>query len=67
MAVMLWTVREPSEGPRLVGWKVPKHRGGRKGRFGMWFDAPVYCWTDAPGQLLDRVETPGARRQGGFE
>jgi replicative DNA helicase len=50
-AVMLWTVREPSDGPRLVGWKVPKHRGGRKGRFGMWFDAPVYAWTDAPGEL----------------
>lgn len=50
-AVMLWTVREPSDGPRLVGWKVPKHRGGRKGRFGMWFDAPVYAWTEAPGEL----------------
>lgn len=52
-AVMLWTVREPSNGPRLVGWKVPKHRGGRKGRFGMWFDAPVYAWTEAPGESLE--------------
>ena len=67
VAVMLWTVREPSEGPRLVGWKVPKHRGGRKGRFGMSFDAPVYRWTEASDQLPDRGETLGARRQGGFE
>ncbi len=66
-AVMLWTVREPSDGPRLVGWKVPKHRGGRKGRFGMWFDAPVYAWSEAPGEL----PPPGAARtgqsNGGFE
>ena len=67
VAVMLWTVREPSDGPRLVGWKVPKHRGGRKGRFGMWFDAPVYGWTEAPGQLPDRAETPGTHRPGSFE
>ena len=59
-AVMLWTVREPSDGPRLVGWKVPKHRGGRKGRFGMWFDAPVYAWTEAPGEL----PPPGSSRPG---
>ena len=60
-AVMLWTAREATEGPRLVGWKVPKHRGGRKGRFGMWFDAPVYAWTEAPGQL----PPPGSTRAGG--
>lgn len=59
-AVMLWTVREPSDGPRLVGWKVPKHRGGRKGRFGMFFDAPVYAWTEAPGEL----PPPGSSRPG---
>ena len=63
-AVMLWTVREPSEGPRLVGWKVPKHRGGRKGRFGMWFDAPVYGWSDA-GELPERSSPTGGGR--GFE
>ena len=64
VAVMLWTVREPSGGPRLVGWKVPKHRGGRKGRFGMWFDAPVYGWSDA-GELPERsAPTVGGR---GFE
>lgn len=57
-AVMLWTAREQSDGPRLVGWKVPKHRGGRKGRFGMWFDAPVYAWSEAPGEL----PAPGSAR-----
>ena len=58
--VMLWTVREPIDGPRLVGWKVAKHRGGRKGRFGMWFDAPVYAWSEAPGEL----PPPGSSRAG---
>lgn len=61
VAVMLWTVREPSDGPRLVGWKVAKNRGGAKGRWGMSFDAPVYQWTDAPGQLPH----PGAARSAG--
>ena len=56
VAILLWTAREPTDGPRLVGWKVAKHRGGAKGRFGMEFDAPVYAWTDAPGQL----PAPGA-------
>lgn len=64
-AVMLWTVREPSHGPRLVGWKVPKHRGGKKGRFGMWFNAPYYDWTEAEGELLTHsVPTNNSR---GFE
>ena len=65
VAVMLWTVREPSHGPRLVGWKVPKHRGGKKGRFGMWFNAPYYDWTEAEGELLTHsVPTNNSR---GFE
>jgi replicative DNA helicase len=47
-AVMLWTIREEDGGDRrLVGWKVAKHRSGRKGRFGMTFDAPHYRWRDA--------------------
>ena len=66
-AVMLWTYREDPTGPRLVGWKVPKHRGGRKGRFGMWFDAPVYAWTDAPGQLPALGAARGASTERGFE
>lgn len=68
-AILLWTVREPSDGPRLVGWKLAKHRGGSKGRWGMWFDAPVYAWQDAPGQLPAPGSTGGARggAGGGFE
>jgi replicative DNA helicase len=47
VAVMLWTVREDDDGDsRLVGWKVAKHRGGRKGRFGMRFDAARYGWRE---------------------
>ena len=68
-AILLWTVREPSDGPRLVGWKLAKHRGGSKGRWGMWFDAPVYAWQDAPGQLPAPGSTGSARggASGGFE
>lgn len=47
VAVLLWTVREDDGSDRrLVGWKVAKHRGGRKGRFGMVFDAPRYRWLE---------------------
>jgi replicative DNA helicase len=67
VAVMLWTVREPSDGPRLVGWKVPKHRGGRKGRFGMWFDAPIYAWDEAPGESLQSAPAGGRASSGSFE
>jgi replicative DNA helicase len=66
-AVMLWTAREQSDGPRLVGWKVPKHRGGRKGRFGMWFDAPVYAWSEAPGELSAPGASSAGHSKGGFE
>ncbi len=60
-AILLWTAREVQDGPRLVGWKLAKHRGGAKGRWGMWFDAPVYAWTDAPGELPES----GASHRGG--
>ena len=64
VAIMLWTVREPSDGPRLVGWKVPKHRGGRKGRFAMDFDAARYAWSESDEQLPSKSEPA---RRGGFE
>lgn len=64
VAVMLWTVQEPDDGPRLVGWKVAKHRGGRKGRFAMNFDAAVYRWRESAVQLPDRG---GKGMKGGFE
>jgi len=62
IAVFLWTVKEPETGPRLVGWKVAKHRGGRKGRFGMAFDAPVYRWSES-GESIDAP----AKGKGGYE
>lgn len=67
VGILLWTVREPSDGPRLVGWKVAKNRGGAKGRWGMWFNAPYYEWTDAPGQLPQPGAARSASGAGGFE
>ncbi len=54
VAVMLWTVQEPDDGPRLVGWKVAKHRGGKKARFAMNFDAAVYRWSESGVNLAQR-------------
>lgn len=65
VGILLWTYREPDEGPRLVGWKVAKHRGGRKGRFGMWFDAPIYRWDEAPGELPAAGSGRSAATSGG--
>jgi replicative DNA helicase len=47
VAVLLWTARENDDGPRLVGWKVAKHRGGPKAKFAMTFDAAVYAWAES--------------------
>lgn len=46
VAVLLWTVKEEGEhdDTRLVGWKVAKHRGGKKGRFGMRWRAATNRW-----------------------
>jgi replicative DNA helicase len=59
VAVLLWTVRETEES-RLVGWKVAKHRGGRKGRFGMRFDAPRYRWSETH----ESIDPPAPARGG---
>lgn len=56
VAVMLWTVQEPEEGPRLVGWKIAKHRGGKKARFAMNFDAAVYRWSESSVSLAQRKQ-----------
>jgi len=65
-AILLWTIREPEYGPRLVGWKVAKQRGGRKGRFGMNFDAAQYAWTESDEQISSG-RTSTRAPQGGFE
>jgi replicative DNA helicase len=46
VALMLWTVDETNPDSRIVGCKVAKNRGGRKGSFAMRFDCPVYGWHD---------------------
>lgn len=57
VAVLLWTVQEPDNGPRLVGWKVAKHRGGRKGRFAMTFEPAVYLWAESTASLSNPQPT----------
>jgi replicative DNA helicase len=59
VAVMLWTAQEPEDGPRVVGWKVAKHRGGKKGRFAMAFDPAVYRWAESAVQLQTRRQAAG--------
>lgn len=63
VAVLLWTVQEPQDGPRIVGWKVAKHRGGKKGRFAMNFDPAIYRWTESAVSLPSRGQHNGR----GFE
>lgn len=64
VAIFLWTVREPEDGgARLVGWKVDKHRGGPKGRFGMTFEPAIYRWAETDEPLQQRAFA----KKGGFE
>lgn len=47
VVLFLWTADEAADGlSRTVGCKVAKHRGGRKGKFAMHFDGPVYGWSN---------------------
>jgi replicative DNA helicase len=66
VAVMLWTIREPETGPRFVGWKVAKNRGGRKGRWGMDFDAAVYSWRESH-EPLTQTAAPRGKKTEGYE
>ena len=64
VAIFLWTAREPEDGSaRLVGWKVAKHRGGPKGRFGMTFEPAIYRWAETDEPLQQRAFI----KKGGFE
>jgi replicative DNA helicase len=54
VAVLLWTVKDDDES-RLVGWKVAKHRGGRKGVFAMRWRPAINDWCES-GEPL-RVES----------
>lgn len=63
VAVMLWTVRE-FDNRRIVGCKVPKHRGGPKGRFALEFHPAVYRWYESEASIDPPTHT---ERKGGFE
>jgi replicative DNA helicase len=63
VAVLLWTALEGDES-RLVGWKVAKHRGGKKGVFAMRWEPAINDWRESVEPL--RVKT-GAERARGFE
>jgi replicative DNA helicase len=60
VAVMLWTARDEDES-RLVGWKVAKHRGGRKGTFGMRWRPEINEWRESA-EALSQATATGARR-----
>jgi replicative DNA helicase len=48
VAVLMWTASE-EEGSesRLVGWKVAKHRGGKKGTFAMRWKPAINEWCES--------------------
>lgn len=69
VCLLLWPISEEDE-HRIVGWKVDKNRGGKKGgkqsRWAMMFEPHVYAWSfygDVPSP-----QAPGrAGRAGGFD
>lgn len=66
VCVMLWTVIDESsrDNRRLVGWKVAKHRGGPKGRFGMRWLAASNQWMPSDESIDRKVQVTTS---GGFE
>lgn len=68
-AVMLWTVKDLDDeaSRRIVGWKVAKHRGGRKGKFTMEFDAPRYVWMETNYSLEPPTATERRGKHKGFD
>jgi replicative DNA helicase len=67
VVVMLWTVREFDDGARrIVGCKVPKHRGGPKGRFALEFKASTYRWYESTASIDPPTRTE-LRASKGFD
>jgi replicative DNA helicase len=62
VAIMLWTVREFGD-RRIVGCSVPKHRGGRKGRFALEFRPAVHQWSASEAS----IDPPTATERRGRE
>lgn len=63
VVAMLWTVREFDD-RRIVGCKVPKHRGGPRGRFALEFRPATYRWYESEASIDPPTNT---ERRGGFE
>ena len=69
VAVLLWTAREDdrSDGDRLVGLKVAKHRGGRKCAFGMRWRPAVNQWRESDESLRGSAGGADQRPARGFK
>lgn len=66
VAALLWTAAEYDEGARrIVGCKVAKNRGGKKGRFALEFQASRYRWHESMASLDGPTRTE--QRARGFE
>lgn len=63
VAVLLWTAKEDESDTRLVGWKVAKHRGGKKGTFAMRWRPATNAWFPSDEPL--RAAAP-AKNGGGW-
>lgn len=63
VAVLLWTADEGDES-RLVGWKVAKHRGGKKGTFAMRWRPAINEWRESMEPLR---AAPAAKTAKGYE
>jgi len=64
VAVLLWSAQEGDES-RLVGWKVAKHRGGKKGMFGMRWMPAINEWHESAESI--RQMGSATKRDRGFE
>jgi replicative DNA helicase len=69
VAALLWTAREDdsSDGDRLVGVKVAKHRGGRKGTFALRWRPAVNQWRESDESLRGSAGRTDQRPARGFK
>lgn len=64
VAVMLWTAQEsPDSESRLVGWKVAKHRGGKRGVFAMRWRPAINEWRES----FEPLHVQVAKRTKGYD
>ena len=69
VAALLWTARDDdsSDGDRLVGVKVAKHRGGRKGIFALRWRPAVNQWRESDESLRGSAGGTDQRPARGFK